>query len=66
MLNRNLLRAEMAKNGITQAELSRKIGMNPATFARKMKKSSFYTEEASKIIELLKIEHPEDIFFAAK
>ena len=56
----------MAKNGITQAELSRKIGMNPATFARKMKKSSFYTEEASKIIELLKIEHPEDIFFAAK
>ena len=64
MLDRNLLRAEFAKNGMTQEEVARKIGMNPTTFARKMKKSGFYTEEACRLIEALKIKAPEQIFFA--
>lgn len=66
MLNRNLLKAEFAKNGVTQEEVARKIGMNPTTFARKMKRSGFYTDEAYKMIELLKIKNPEQIFFASK
>ena len=66
MLDRNLLRAEFAKNGMTQEEVARKIGMNPTTFARKMKKSGFYTEEACKRIEVLKIDSPNQIFFASE
>lgn len=64
VLDRNLLRAEFAKNGLTQEEVARKIGMNPTTFARKIKKSGFYTEEACRLIDVLNIKSPEQIFFA--
>ena len=64
MLDRRRLKAEFVRNGLTQAEVAQKIGMDPSTFARKMKKSGFYTEEAKKMIDLLKIQTPDDIFFA--
>jgi transcriptional regulator with XRE-family HTH domain len=64
MLDRNALRAEMVRNGVTQKELSQLIGISEKTFSLRMKKGSFGTDEAAKMIEVLKITDPVSIFFA--
>ena len=64
MLNRNLLRAKFTENGMTQEEVAMKIGMSPKTLSLKIKTGKFGLDEADKLIELLKIEEPERIFFA--
>ncbi len=63
MFNRNLLKAEIVKNGLTQEEFCKIIAMPQSTFVRKMKTGQFYTEEAQKICETLHIEDPAKIFF---
>jgi AcrR family transcriptional regulator len=63
----NELRAEMARAGVSTAELIKKIGINPATFYRKIgNDGSFTREEIGKIIEALHLdgETVERIFFA--
>ena len=64
MLNVNLLKAEIVKNGMTQEEFCKKIGMAHSTFIRKMKIGIVTTEEAEEIIRVLKIKNPVEIFFA--
>lgn len=64
MINQNLLRAEIVRNGMTQKELAKRLGMSETTFIRKMKKGVFGTDEASKMINELGIENPTRIFFA--
>ncbi len=64
MLDRNGLRAEMARNGMTQKELAKKVGVSEKTFISKMKKGVFYTDEAQLIVDVLKIADPSAIFFA--
>ena len=66
MLNRNALRAEIVKNGYTQQKVAEKIGMSEATFYRKMRDGSFALDEAGKLIKLLDIKDPTQIFFASK
>ena len=66
MLDRNALRAEMARKGITQKELAKTVGVSEKTFILKMKKGVFGTDEAQIIVETLKIADPCSIFFAAK
>lgn len=64
MLNRNELRAEMARNGITQRELAKVVGVSEKTFILKMKKGVFATDEAQAMIDFLHIKDPAAIFFA--
>lgn len=66
VINVNLLKAEIVKNGMTQEEFCKKIKMAQSTFIRKMKKAVVTTEEAEKMIKTLKIKNPEEIFFAKK
>ncbi len=66
MIDIKLLRAEMARNGCSQKELAEKIGMRPATIARRMKKAVFLTDEVEKIIDVLNIQNPMEVFFAQK
>ena len=66
MINRNLLKSEIVKNGLTQAELCQKIGMAHSSFIRKMKNGVFTTDEAEKLINVLGIQNPVDVFFATK
>ncbi len=63
MLNRNALRAEIVRNGMTQKELAQCIGMSESSFIRKMKKGVFGTDEAQMMIDLLKIQEPSSVFF---
>lgn len=64
MLDKNALRAEMARKGITQKELAKTVGVSEKTFISKMKKGVFGTDEAQIIIDTLDIANPSSIFFA--
>ena len=63
-MKRNDLRALIVKNGLTQAKVAEIIGITPKTFYLKMKKGVFGTDEVKKMVELLKIDNPADIFLS--
>lgn len=62
-MNRNMLKAEIVKNGLTQAKVAESIGMSQVTFSRKLKRGVFGIDEAEKLIGLLDIKDPNQIFF---
>ena len=64
MLDRNALRAEMARNNVTQKELAKAIGISEKTFISRMKRGVFGTDEAQIMVETLNLKNPVDIFFA--
>ena len=64
MINVNLLKSEIVKNGLTQSEFCKKIGMPHSTFVRKMKSGVLKTDEAEKMTKLLKLKEPNKIFFS--
>jgi len=69
MVNTNLLKAEIAKVGMTQRELAAKMNRKPAWFSWKMRNRSFRTEEAQQIIDILGIKDRHlmaEIFFGNK
>jgi hypothetical protein len=59
----NLLRAEIVKAGMTHGEVAKRIGMSPKTFSVKLNKGVFGLNEAQKLIDLLEIKNPAEIFF---
>ena len=63
MIDTNELRGIIAKNGLSQSEWARKLGMTPKTFYDKMKKGVFSSNEIEKMIVQLGIENPIAIFF---
>lgn len=66
MLNVQALKAEIVRNGLTQSEFCKKMGMSHSTFVRKMKLGNVTTDEATKMIRILKLKNPAKIFFANK
>ena len=66
MVDTNLLKSEIVKQGMTQGELCKKSEISESTFSRRIKSGFFRTDEAAKIIEVLKLKNPEQIFFAKK
>ena len=55
MLNKRLLRGKAVEKGLSIAELSNKLNMNPATFYRRMKNSTFTIVDIDKMIDILKL-----------
>ena len=49
---------------MTQEEVAKEIGITPVGFYGKMKKGVFKSDEIQKMIDLLEIENPIEIFFA--
>jgi transcriptional regulator with XRE-family HTH domain len=66
MLDRNALKAEIVRNGLTQKEVAKMIGISEKTFISRMRKGAFGTDEAEIMIRLLGIKHPVEIFFAVE
>lgn len=69
MVNTNLLKSKFALNGLTQAQVAEKIGMNPSTLSQKISNESnavFSIDEVNKLADLLSIKKNElvKIFFA--
>lgn len=66
MVDTDKLRGIIAERGTSQRKLANHLGMAEKTFYSKMKAGVFGTDEAEKLIQLLRIENPVEIFFARK
>ena len=66
MIKTNELRGVIAKNGYSQSDIAKMIGITPKTFYEKMKIGVFGSDEIQVMIDNLKIEDPIGIFFARK
>lgn len=66
MFQANKLKGKICEKGLTIATISQKIGMNAATFYRKLSKKTFSLIEAEKIATELELTSDEakEIFFA--
>lgn len=64
MIKTDELRGIIAKNGYSQSDVARKIGVTPKTFYDKMKNGVFGSDEIEIMIDVLHIEDPVAIFFA--
>lgn len=62
----NELRGIIVAREKTQQEVAWMLGITPKTFATKMKKGVFGSDEIEKMIEYLEIKDPISIFFAKK
>lgn len=66
MVATNKLRGLMAEKGLSQRRLAEMLGMSEKTLCTKLKRGVFGTDDAQKLIKILEIENPNDIFFAEK
>lgn len=64
MIRVNDLRAIIVKNNMSQKDVAKAIGITPKTFYLKMEKGVFGSDEIEKMIDILDIKEPSDIFFA--
>ena len=62
----NKLRGIIAERGMSQRQVAKCLGMTEKTFYSKMQKGDFGTDEAEKMVELLSIKNPSEIFLAQK
>lgn len=66
MVEVNKLRGIIAERGLSQRKVAELLGVTEKTFYSKMKKGIFGTDEVEKMIEILSIENPIDIFLSSK
>lgn len=65
MFCKNKFKAQMALLGITQKELSKRLGISETTLYRKVQRNGdFSRQEINDMIQILKIDDPKEIFFA--
>ena len=64
MIKTNELRGIIAKNGLSQKDVAKMIGITPKTFYEKMKNGVFGSDEIQIMIDELHIDDPMPIFFA--
>lgn len=64
MIKTNELKGAIAKNGFSQSDVARMIGVTPKTFYEKMKIGVFGSDEIQIMIDKLHIDDPMSIFFA--
>ena len=60
------LRGIIAERGMSQPQVAKRLGMNEKTFYMKMQRGVFGTDEVEKLVSLLSISDPVDIFLAKK
>ena len=65
-MNVTKLRGAIVAKGMTQKEVAQARGISEKTFYLKMKRGSFGTDEAEKMVQLLGIENPIEIFLRSK
>ena len=64
MVLTNEIKGKMVARGFTQKQLAEKLEMSERTLANKLTKGVFTTTDVEKLIDILKIENPMEIFFA--
>ena len=63
-MNVNALKAEIVRNGYTMAQVAKLIGISETTMSRRLKKQDFGLNEAQRLIDVLHIQNPGDIFLS--
>jgi len=66
MIQIEKLRGIIAQRGMSQSDVAKAIGISPKTFYCKMKKGVFGSDEIDAIIDVLRIDSPEGIFYTRK
>lgn len=66
MVATSKLRGVIAERGMSQRQVAKHLGMAEKTFYTKMQKGVFDTDEVEKMIDLLSIQNPADIFLAKR
>ena len=66
MIKTDELRGIIAKNGLSQTDVAKMIGVTPKTFYEKMKNGVFGSDEIQIMIDELHIDNPMPIFFVLK
>ena len=66
MIKTDELRGIIAKNGLSQSDVAKMIGVTPKTFYEKMKNGVIGSDEIQIMIDELHIDNPMPIFFAHK
>ena len=64
MIKTSKLLGLIVEKGMSQKAVAKELGINEATFYRKMKRGVFDSDEIYALIQILSIENPSDIFFA--
>ena len=64
MIRTDELRGIIAKRNTSQRAIAKAIGISEKTFYSKMQKGIFGSDEIEKMIVILNIENPLEIFFA--
>ena len=64
MVDTDKLRGLIAERGMSQATISKRLGMSPSGFYLKMRKGVFDSDEISELITILDIKDPMRIFFS--
>ena len=64
MIKVDELKGIIAKNGYSQCDVAKMIGITPKTFYEKMKNGVFGSDEIDIMIKKLHIDDPVSIFFA--
>ena len=62
MIKTDELRGIIAKNGLSQTDVAKMIGVTPKTFYEKMKNGVFGSDEIQIMIDELHIDNPMPIF----
>ena len=66
MVLTNEIKGKMVARGFTQKQLAEKLEMSERTLANKLTKGVFTTTDVEKLIDILKIENPMEIFLLNK
>lgn len=66
MIDTNKLRGIMAERKKTQADVANAIGISTRTFATRMKKGVFGSDEIDVMVDFLDIDQPSSVFFVQK
>lgn len=66
MIDVNKLKGKMVEKGYTIKAMAVELGIHKDTLGRKLRAGKFGTDEVSKLIDVLDIENPAEIFFAKK
>lgn len=62
----NELKGRIVAKGLTQGEVAKMLGISNKTFSTKLNTGIFTTVEIEKLIDILDLKNPWEIFFAEK
>ena len=65
-MNINKLKGLFVEKGYTQKDIAKELGMTKETLRRRMNSEIFNSDEINKLIDILDIKEPMEIFFANK